>query len=126
MAKQKAAKLNIYDELNDLRGKVLNVVDTIDETVEAYKKAEHTNIPNREHLVTMVETVSTDAAKYRADMDKLYTEHKDLKGSPKRQSQFMTCHAIGNDYLQILETMTAATLPVVADIIIALDEVVNK
>jgi hypothetical protein len=120
MAKQ--IKNNTYDELHELREKVLELVVTLDTTVNAFKEAEHTNIPDREQTSVLVKTIEDDAAKYRNDVEKIFSEHKDWHGRPKRAQRFMVCHSIGVEYLGIMETITSATLPLACDVLIAIEK----
>jgi hypothetical protein len=122
---KRPAKVGIYDELHDLHDKVLVLVGTLDGAVTAYKEAEHINIPNREQIGSMVSTIIADADKYRNDVEKLYNEHKDKRGDPKRSNQYMVCHSIGNDYMQIIDSITAATLPIVSDVLVTIEKVVH-
>lgn len=112
---------NVYSELNDLHMKASGLVDEMESVVTAYKThSKNHSIADKEKTETMVETISKDIVEYREKVAATYNEHKGWTGKPKRDTRFMECHSIGMEYLNIITSITSATVPMALDVLNAI------
>lgn len=114
---------NVYVELNELYTRSIDLVTELDETVRTYRECGGCDIVKdraaADELITIVEK---DVKVYREKIETLHAEHKDWTGKPKRPNRFMECHSIGNDYLNVVNSIITASMPVAAELIYAMNE----